>query len=188
MSRKKKPSKPGAKPSVYSPERAEHEAEIVRLQRSGAIVNRDPRTKRMVSAYRSNVFQVLLQSQTINQGHYNAAQQLIEAWAQWKGLDGSPGRSEAVDGGQACHEIITDRMIVAGKRVARILEQVGPMDRDLLSAFMVATVEEDRPMAWRGIVERVTAITQRDRQSTVVVVALENLRRVLEAPTRTVAA
>lgn len=181
----RKPRKPG-KP--YDPARAEREAEIARLVASGAIVNIDPRTQRMVSAYRSNVFTVLLKSQTIHQGHYNAAQTLIEDWAEWKGLDGKPGQGEFVDGGSGCAELITDRMIVAGRRVSRTLDQVGPMDRELLSAFMVATVEEDRPMVWRGIVQRVTNIDQRDRQSTIVVGALENLRRVMEAPVKAMVA
>lgn len=181
MTRRRKPAKPGST-KLLTRERAEHNAEIIRLERQGAVVNLDPRTQRMVSAYRSNVFTVLLKAQTIHQGHYNAAQTLIEDWAEWKGLDGKPGQGEFVDGGSGCPELITDRMIIAGKRVNRTLDQVGPMDRDLLSAFMVATVEEDRPMAWRGIVQKITAIDQRDRQSTLVVSALENLRRVMEAP------
>jgi hypothetical protein len=48
--------------------------------------------------------------------------------------------------------------------------------------MMVATVEEDRPMAWRGIVERVSGVTGRDAQPAIVRAALENLRRVYEAP------
>jgi hypothetical protein len=58
------------------------------------------------------------------------------------------------------------------------------MDEALLIAFMVATVEEDRPMAWRGIVERVSGVTGRDAQPAIVRAALENLRRVYEAPKR----
>ena len=73
-------------------------------------------------------------------------------------------------------------MIQAGRRVARALAAVGPLDASLLSAFMVATVEEDRPMAWRGIVERQTGIRARDGQSAAVRMALENLRQVYEAP------
>jgi hypothetical protein len=47
---------------------------------------------------------------------------------------------------------------------------------------MVATVEEDRPMQWRGITERVTGIRSRDGQSAAVRMGLENLRQVFEAP------
>ncbi|MCA6270693.1 hypothetical protein, partial [Phenylobacterium sp.] len=61
---------------------------------------------------------------------------------------------------------------------------VGPVFRPLLEAFMVATVEEDRPMHWRGIVERVTGIGARDAQSSTVRLALETLRRVYEAPAK----
>jgi hypothetical protein len=75
-------------------------------------------------------------------------------------------------------------MLVAGRQVERTLAGVGPMDEALLIAFMVATVEEDRPMAWRGIVERVSGVTGRDAQPAIVRAALENLRRVYEAPKR----
>jgi hypothetical protein len=47
---------------------------------------------------------------------------------------------------------------------------------------MVATVEEDRPMQWRGIVERVTGIRSRDGQSAAVRMGLENLWQVFTGP------
>jgi hypothetical protein len=47
---------------------------------------------------------------------------------------------------------------------------------------MVATVEEDRPMQWRGIVERVTGIRSRDGQSAAARMGLENLWQVLTGP------
>jgi hypothetical protein len=75
-------------------------------------------------------------------------------------------------------------MLVAGRQVEQTLAGVGPMDEALLIACMVATVEEDRPMAWRGIVERVSGVTGRDAQPAIVRAALENLRRVYEAPKR----
>jgi hypothetical protein len=109
---------------------------------------------------------------------------LAETWATWRGLAGTEGRTEAVDGGTGSAELVTDRMIVAGRQVERTLAGVGPMDEALLIAFMVATVEEDRPMAWRGIVERVSGVTGRDAQPAIVRAALENLRRVYEAPVR----
>lgn len=172
--RRNKPSKPGARKLIeVSPERAEQQAEIIRLQRQGATVNMDKRTGQLLSAYRSNVFKILLDAGSITQNHHNAATTLATDWAEWKGLAGS----ERGPGGQGSAELINDRMIVAGRRVERALASVGPCDRELLKSFMVATVEEDRPMAWRGIVQRVTGVTGRDQQSTAVVMALENLRR-----------
>jgi len=153
MSRRRKPHDPAA----AERERAATKAEVERLAGMGAEVNLGPDGK-IRSAWRSNVFTVLLRSGSITTNHHNAAMRLATDWAAWKGLAGSSGRMEAVDGG-------------AGSRA-------------LLVAFMTATVEEDRPMAWRGIVERVSGVTGRDAQPAIVRAALENLRRVYEAPVR----
>jgi hypothetical protein len=107
---------------------------------------------------------------------------LAEDWAIWKGLAGSRGSTVQVDGGAGSAELVSDAMIQAGRRVARALAAVGPLDASLLSAFMVATVEEDRPMQWRGIVERVTGIRSRDGQSAAVRMGLENLWQVFTGP------
>lgn len=167
-------------------ERIANEREIDRLQSQGATVKLDS-ARRIMSAFRSNVFTRLLDSKTITLGQHDASETLRADWAAWKGLDGRPEQGEYVDGGSGSHELLTDRMINAGRKVERDLAQVGPMDRALLEAFMVATVEEDRPMQWRGIVERVTGATQAVRQSQMVVAALENLRRVYAEPRREVA-
>ena len=179
MSRRRKPHDPAA----AERERAAVKAEVQRLEAMGAEVNLGPDGK-IRSAWRSNVFTVLLRSGSITPNHHHAAMRLAETWATWKGLAGTAGRTEAVDGGTGSAELVTDRMIVAGRQVERVLAKVGPMDEALLVAFMVATVEEDRPMAWRGIVERVSGVTGRDAQPAIVRAALENLRRVYEAPVR----
>lgn len=183
--RNRKPSDP-MEIMRQAAERRDRDAEITRLKTMGATVTIDNRNGRILGAYRSSVFKILLESKAITQNQFNAAQELVEQWAAWKGLAGSQGASAGfVDGGTGCVELVTDRMIKAGKDVARILAHVGPMDRELIEAFMVAVVEEDRAMVWRGIVMRVTGITQPIRQSQVVVSALENLRRVIEGvPTR----
>ena len=177
MSRRRKPHDPAA----AERERAAVKAEVQRLEAMGAEVNIGPDGK-IRSAWRSNVFTVLLRSGSITPNHHAAAMRLAETWAVWRGLAGTEGRTEAVDGGTGSAELVTDRMILAGRQVERVLAGVGPMDEALLVAFMVATVEEDRPMAWRGIVERVSGVTGRDAQPAIVRAALENLRRVYEAP------
>ncbi len=179
MTRRRKPHDPAA----AERERANTKAEVERLTGMGAEVNLGPDGK-ILSAWRSNVFTVLLRSGSITPNHHAAAMRFCEAWAVWKGLAGSAGRMEAVDGGTGEAELVTDRMIIAGREVERVLAQVGPMDRELLKAFAVATVEEDRPMVYRGIVERVSGVTGRDAQPAIVRAALENLRRVYEAPVR----
>ncbi|MCA6269185.1 hypothetical protein [Phenylobacterium sp.] len=179
MTRRRKPYDPAARER----ERAETKAEKARLEAQGAEVSVGP-DGRIVSAWRSNVFTVLLRSGSITQNHHHAAMRLADDWATWRGLAGSLGRSEAVDGGKGSAELVSDAMITAGRKVQKALDGVGPVFRPLLEAFMVATVEEDRPMHWRGIVERVTGIGGRDAQSATVRLALETLRRVYEAPAK----
>lgn len=180
MSRRRKPYDPAARERALA-ERRLSEENAALAERGGASVKRD-RGGRVTSIYRSNVFTRLREAKTINAGQYDAAQRLCELWAQWKGLEGRLGRADVVDGGTGCAELITDRMIAGRAKVNAVLGAVGPLDRALLEAFMTATVEEDRPMEWRGIVERVASITGRDAQSTAVVMALENLRLAFEQP------
>lgn len=180
MARRRKPHDPAAATRELIARR-EREEEKRRLEAQGATVKTD-RTGRIVSAYRSNVFNLLLQRGTITQNHHNAAATLAAEWAAWKGLDGkaevSPGRVDQADTSKA---LVTDRMLNAGRRVARTLGSLDIMHSIILEAFMEATVEQDRPMAWRGIMERL-GITTRDKQTADVVAALEALRQYYEAP------
>ena len=179
---KKRPHDP-AKAALAALERQRREDEIRRLQAMGATVTTDP-AGRVISARRSNVFNLLLARGTITPNQHDAAYRLAQDWATWKGLDGKGERSEFVDGGAGSAELVTDRMISAGRRIVDAFWGVGHQHIALLSAFMVATVEEDRPMAWRGIVQRTSGETVRDRQTVAVVGALEALRSVYEQPRR----
>lgn len=163
-------------------ERKDREAEIARLIAGGATVTTD-RAGQIISARRSNVFTLLLARGTITPNQYDAAYRLAQDWATWKGLDGrGDGGTEFVDGGSGCAELVTDRMIQAGRRVANVSRDLAPHHMKLLTAFMVATVEEDRPMDWRGIVDRICGETARDDRSGKVVGALEALRQIYEQP------
>jgi hypothetical protein len=159
-------------------ERAEVDAEIDRLRSIGAVVKLNP-AHRIVSAYRASPFVKLRESNTITLAQALAAEWLCEEWAIWKGLDGRPALLAPMPPeNNTCHaEIITDRMLKAGRRVRAVLGLVGPMDRDLLAALIAASVEEDAPIPWRDIVRRVCGITQTIRQSQAVACALENLNR-----------
>ena len=158
-------------------ERADTEAEIVRLRGIGATVKLD-RARRITSAYRSSPFVKLRETNTITLGQAVAAEWLCEEWATWKGLDGRPALVVPGIADKTCHaEFVTDRMLKAGVRVRAVLSLVGPMDRDLLAALVAASVEDDAPIPWREIVRRVTGITQTVRHSQAVACALENLTR-----------
>lgn len=163
-------------------ERAANEAEIARMRGQGATVKLD-RARRIVSAYRASPFVKLKESKTISDAQARAAEWLIEQWATWKGLDGRPAPTLAPhdQSGRGSAEIITERMLMAGRRVRATLAAVGPMDRDLLAALTAASVEEDAPIPWRDIVRRVCGISQSVRQSQAVACALENLSRACAA-------
>lgn len=167
----------------------------VEIQRQGQKSDRN-------RAWRSNVFRLLLERKSITTSQHEAAYLLIADWAAWKGLDGGPDRSsEFVDGGAGCAELVSDPMIKAGERIygseryAGALRGLDPQSRAILEAFMVATVEEDRPMSWRGILERLgidqgtvmIAGQRRDKQVQAVVVALELLRVHYQEPGRVAA-
>jgi hypothetical protein len=160
-------------------ERLANEAEITRLRAAGAVVSLD-RTRRIVSAYRASCFHKLRETKTITTGQAQAAERLCSDWAIWRGLDGRPPPAEVHTSGrrQGAPEIVTDRMIAAGNRVARALKSVGPLDRELLARLVASAIEDDRPLPWRDIVRRVSGVTQTVRQSQTVVAALENLARV----------
>lgn len=185
MGKKRKPYDPAAQARLEA-EKREREAEIARLIAQGATVKHDA-AKRVISAKRSNVFNILHQRGTITQNQHDAAYRLATDWAIWKGLDGKGDRGEAVDCSSGSTELVTDRMIQAGKRVRDTMQLVAIQHETLLTDLMIATVEEDRPMLWRGIVERSIGVTVRDRQTAAVVDALDALRAVYEQPRRVAA-
>jgi hypothetical protein len=183
MAGRRKPHDPAAQIKAENARREQAQLQA-HLTAQGAEVKLDG-GGRVISARRSNVFTLLLARQTITLDQHTAAYDLANDWATWKGLDGkSDAPAGYVDGGSGAKELVTDRMIKAGKRINAILQQLDLHHVTLLVAFMVATVEEDRPMAWRGLVQRVTGETLRDKQPKLVVAALEALRRVYQEPKR----
>ena len=169
-------------------DRLARQAEIARLKAQGAEVNVDKRSGQIMAAYRPTVFRILLRAGTITQGHYDAAERLIVLWAKANGLEGGKEPSlEVVQGSGELEApetalLAAARRVVAVRRLDATLDQLGPCDRALLKALMVATVETDRPKRWQLTVQEVTGVTQAVRQSQMVVAALENLRRVFEDP------
>lgn len=168
----------------YNPAEAqERKNELARLQSMGAEVNIDQRTGKILSARRSNVFNLLLARKTITQNQHDAVMRLADLWAIWKGCDGGGGRPEKVDGGSGSAELVTDRQLVAGRQVQAIMNRIGPTDRALIRAFMYDYVETGQTITvWRVTVERITRITNKDQQAAPVKTMCENIRLVMEAP------
>lgn len=151
-------------------------------------VERQGRRSDRNRAWRSNVFRLLLERKTITTNHYEAAYRLVDAWAAWKGLDGKGETfGEIVDGGNGSAELVTDRMIRAGREVRAALSNLSQEARTIMEHMMFATVDEDRAMHWRGVLERAGFRGSLERQTTIVVCALEELRQYYEAPKARVA-
>jgi hypothetical protein len=184
MAKRRQPHNPAAAAQAAL-ERKEREAERQRLEGQGATVKVDS-AGRIISAFRSNVFNLLLSRGTITPNQHDAAHTLCLAWARWKGLDGRPEAAGLVQGGEGCREIVTDRMIRGGREVEAALSSVETLSRIILEQFAIATVEEDRPMQWRGVMERI-GIKSRDKQVTAVIAALEQLRVYYQEPGRVAA-
>jgi hypothetical protein len=163
--------------------RLEGKAEVARLKRQGAEVNLDAGGK-ILSALRRNAFSALLRAGALTQNQHDAALRLMTDWAIWKGLDGRPDALMRVDGGGGRAELVTDRMLAAGRRVEAALGDVGRADRRLLAALIGEAVEADRPRPWRTLVAEVAGETREKEQRATVVSALENLRLWYEAPRR----
>lgn len=162
MSKPRKPYDP-----AHAAERAARVAEIDRLQKLGATVTVDP-AKRIISARRSNVFTLLLHDGRISQAHHDAAARVAELWATAKGMDGRETLGAKVDCGSTPPHmrcLVTDRMMAASLRISLMLAGLSEAHRMLLEAFMVAGVEEDRPMSWRGMVERVLIVPPRKHRA-----------------------
>jgi len=159
-------------------EREATETEITRLRQQGAVVSLD-RARRIVSAFRRSAFHKLRETKTITASQAAAAERLCSDWAIWKGLDGraAPSLEAHTRSTRSTPELVTDRMLKAGNRVAKALGKVGPVDRDLLAALVASAIEDDRPAPWRDVVRRMTGVTQTVRQSQMIVSALGNLAR-----------
>lgn len=187
MAKKRKPHDP-ARLARQEAEKREREAEIQRLIAQGATVKTDA-AKRIISAYRTNVFNLLLTRKTITADHYLAASTFCDAWATWKGLDGSGElTAEKVDGSAGSKELVTDRMIKAGREITLTLDELDKLHARLLCAFAIATVEEDRPMDWRGLVQKtIGGSVSREGEVRLVVAMLDALRDVYEQPRRVAA-
>lgn len=180
MARRRKPHDPAAR------SRAQAEAERIRenaqmAEATGATVRRD-KAGRVTSIYRQNVLTVLGERGVITPNQRDAGQRLFDLWAIWKGLEGRNVNGEVIDGGAGAIELVTDRMIRAGRDVAEIMASIGPLNAKLLARYAFEVVEANRPVEWRLIVQDVCGCADRDKQSAYVVGALENLRLIFEAP------
>ena len=183
MTKRRKPHTPAAETELQLAR-----LEIARLQNLGAEVNIDTKTGKILSARRSNVFNLLLARKSITDNQHNAVMRFADLWATWKGCDGGGGHAEKVDGGSGSAELVTDRQIIAGKQIGTIMNRIGPTDRALIRAFMYDYVELCTVTVWRVTVQRITKIENKDKQTALVTTMCENLRLVMEAPKVRVAA
>jgi hypothetical protein len=103
---------------------------------------------------------------------YHGVTRLSDAIATNRGEDGAE-RSGAI--GSGSRELVTDRMIEAGKRIEAVLSLVGQHDRDLLVALIVPSSVAQVPNGWRVIVALKTGERNHNAQGAVVRSAARNL-------------
>ena len=148
------------------------------------VVRRDT-TGRPLGAWRTNPFRLLStgKSPTLSEEEADAGMRLLMVYAIAKGLDGESERQNLgrIDGGDPDAWGRADRRIKAIKRYGLALEFVCDGKREknasrrILEALMFAMVEEDRPLVWRGIVQRETGLDDADKQSDRIKAACEEL-------------
>ena len=132
----------------------------------GIEVKRDNKGK-VQTAWKTNPFKLLADSGTLSQDEANAAHDAMAIYAASKGLDGAapPMVHDRVDGNDPDAWGREDRKQWNVKLWGLIIGKLSGSSAKLAYAFAVAIVEEDRPMVWRGIVERVLGEVNPSKQT-----------------------
>jgi len=151
-----------------------NESSLAMPANEGTEVKRDHRGKAK-AVWRSNPFKLLLESGTLTHEAANAAHDLMTIYARSKGLAGGPGDLRIGIAGDPDGWGAEDRKQYNIRLYASIIDGLTIKSAKLAKAFAYAIVEEDRPMAWRGIVEREIQVTNAHRQSERMVVMCEEL-------------
>lgn len=160
MTRKRhKPSSP-EDIAARKRERAEAQAEKVRLEAQGVTVTIDGPTGKISRAHRSDVFHTLLERKALSlEAHdaFRAHETTVHTAAGWETPERRPDHIRASTEG-APGQNITQRMIDAGRLEAFTLAALSPADAKLLDGLM----QPGAALAgrWHYTVERITGETR----------------------------
>jgi hypothetical protein len=153
-------------------------AEVLQLPTAGDVAARSNDRGRVVTAKRSDPFDLLLAGGGLSFEQHRAARRLMRDWCIAAGVRDAPRPDVGpVDGdGLVGPQEVTQAMIDAGRRRDIALAAAGPVSGRVLKALMTGLVDECRIIAWRGVVQRETGETDKNVQGAMVRQACENLR------------
>lgn len=127
---------------------------------AGTNITRDDRGKPR-GCWRTNPFTALIERGTITQDESNAGMDLLRFYAASKGLDGPPEPGRAPTQSEWSKE---DRRQYHIRLYAAVMARLTRNTSTLANAYAYALIEEDRPIEWRGIIERELQVTDRAKQ------------------------
>lgn len=129
-------------------------------------------------ARRQDLFSQLLAKGAITEWQKGAADRLLGDFAKRMGFE-RPDVADAgkVDQARGSHELLTDFMLEAGRRIDQVMREVGAADRRLLSDLFEQLLLSEYSVTtwWRGRVQTVTAEENPVGQAARLRGALENL-------------
>lgn len=142
-------------------------------------VNADVQVKRdkggrIKSAWRTNPFVLLRGKGTISDDEANAGEDMVAIYAASKGLEGAPEDKPYWQYDPEGYGP-EDRKRFHIRLFAGIMARLSESSRKIAEAIAYAMIEEDRPMVWAGIVQRVTGAATMQRQSERFVMMCEEL-------------
>ena len=127
-----------------------------------------------MSAERADPFTNIWRAGGIDTPQFSAAQRFVRDQLAAAGVrEGDTWRPTPLDSGTG--EPVSQAMVDAGRRAARVLAKVGIRDRCVLEAFARAMLRGEQ-LPWRELVRHETGVTERHRQGQVIEDVLENLR------------
>lgn len=147
----------------------------LKLETANDIDVRDNRGRRVYER-RSDAFQVLHSSGGLSLAEFTASQRYWAAWVTRAGAgDPPPAGSEVIDGARGSAELVTGRMIQAGREIELAHQLVGRADARLLAGLVEPLVMRGEIRVWRVLVQQLTGETERHAQAARVRGACQNL-------------
>jgi hypothetical protein len=135
---------------------------------------------RVISAHRTDVFEILRARGSLSEAELGAARRLETDMGLRAGLF-RPDNTYVLVDSQGAVEGATQRMIAAGERVEQALAAVGPRQALLLRALIEPGVVHGRVVDWRAVVARETAEANSHVQAAMVRSACDNLALAYQA-------
>lgn len=161
-------------------EKERNREEIARLRQSGAKVNVDPRTGKLVGAWRLDVFGMLFQRGSITEAQHDAVcrlEALLHVALGFSTPERRPDHIRASTIG-APGQNVTQAMIDASRELRRIEERMHPREYGMLTDLLEGQAAIYR--RWRAVVERRTGEATPHGQAAAIRAACENLSWALD--------